>query len=196
MALLLGLLKPLQLFNDVVLRIGRALAISALALMVCLILGQVFFRYVLNDAPNWTEEGARFLMLWMTGLIAPLAYRQGGFVAIDMLERALGRVVSALLTLTLMTVALVVLIYCVQLGWSNVDSLTGRGRSASLRIPLDIFGGEAIRFRNSWAYLSLFVGFVALTIVNFELMLRQIITLLGGQDDLRPLNDGDVARAD
>jgi len=196
MALLLGLLKPLQLFNDVVLRIGRALAISALALMVCLILGQVFFRYVLNDAPNWTEEGARFLMLWMTGLIAPLAYRQGGFVAIDMLERALGRVVSALLTLTLMTVALVVLIYCVQLGWSNVDSLTGRGRSASLRIPLDIFGGEAIRFRNSWAYLSLFVGFVALTIVNFELMIRQIITLLGGQDDLRPLNDGDVARAD
>ena len=196
MALLLGLLKPLQLFNDVVLRIGRALAISALALMVCLILGQVFFRYVLNDAPNWTEEGARFLMLWMTGLIAPLAYRQGGFVAIDMLERALGRVVSALLTLTLMTVALVVLIYCVQLGWSNVDSLTGRGRSASLRIPLDIFGGEAIRFRNSWAYLSLFVGFVALTIVNFELMLRQIITLLGRQDDLRPLNDGDVARAD
>ena len=196
MALLLGVLTPLQLFNDVVLRIGRALAIAALALMVCLILGQVFFRYVLNDAPNWTEEGARFLMLWMTGLIAPMAYRQGGFVAIDMLERALGRVVSALLTLTLLTIALVVLIYCAQLGWSNVNSLTGRGNSASLRIPLDMFGGEAIRFRNSWAYMSLFVGFAMLKIVNVELMLRQIITLIGGEKRLKPLHDGDVARAD
>ncbi|MEL7212649.1 MAG: TRAP transporter small permease [Pseudomonadota bacterium] len=196
MALLFGLLRPLQLFNDVVLRIGRALAILALALMVCLILGQVFFRYVLNDAPNWTEEGARFLMLWMTGLIAPMAYRQGGFVAIDMLERALGRLLSALLTLTLLTIALVVLVYCVQLGWSNVDSLTGRGRSASLRLPLDLLGGEAIRFRNSWAYASLFVGFVLLTIVNIELMLRQIIRLLGGEDRLPPLSDPNVARAD
>ncbi|WP_224824454.1 TRAP transporter small permease [Cognatishimia sp. MH4019] len=196
MALLFGLLRPLQLFNDVVLRIGRAIAIAALALMVCLILGQVFFRYVLNDAPNWTEEGARFLMLWMTGLIAPMAYRQGGFVAIDMLERALGRLLSVLLTLTLLTIALIVLVYCVQLGWSNVDSLTGRGRSASLRVPLDLFGGEAIRFRNSWAYASLFVGFVLLTIVNIELMLRQIITLLGGEDRLQPLSDPNVARAD
>lgn len=196
MALLLGLLKPLQLFNDVALRLGRALAIAALAVMVCLILGQVFFRYVLNDAPNWTEEGARFLMLWMTGLIAPMAYRQGGFVAIDMAERALGRVLSSLLTLFLMTIALVVLLYCAQLGWSNVDSLTGRGRSASLRIPLDMFGGEAIRFRNSWAYMSLFVGFVLLTIVNIELMLRQIVRLLGGEDRLKPLTDGSMARAD
>ena len=196
MALLLGVLAPLQLFNDVVLRIGRALAIAALALMVCLILGQVFFRYVMNDAPNWTEEGARFLMLWMTGLIAPMAYRQGGFVAIDMLERALGRIASALLTLTLMTLALVVLIYCVQLGWSNVDSLTGRGKSASLRIPLGLLGGEDIRFRNAWAYTSLFVGFVLLTLVNIELMIRQVVTLLGGEDRLKPLHDGDVARAD
>ncbi len=196
MALLFGLLRPLQLFNDVVLRLGRAIAIAALALMVCLILGQVFFRYVLNDAPNWTEEGARFLMLWMTGLIAPMAYRQGGFVAIDMLERALGRLLSVLLTLTLLSIALIVLVYCVQLGWSNVDSLTGRGRSASLRVPLDLFGGEPIRFRNSWAYASLFVGFVLLTIVNIELMLRQIITLLGGEDRLPPLSDPNVARAD
>ena len=196
MALVLGLLMPLQLFNDVVLRVGRALAIAALALMVCLILGQVFFRYVLNDAPNWTEEGARFLMLWMTGLIAPLAYRHGGFVAIDMLERALGRVLSSLLTLALLSIALVVLVYCVQLGWSNVDSLTGRGRSASLRIPLDLVGGEAIRFRNSWAYASLFVGFALLTVVNIELMLRQIVRLLGGEDRLKPIGDGTAARAD
>ena len=189
MGVLFGLLTPLQLFNDVVLKIGRALAIAALAIMVCLILGQVFFRYVLNDAPNWTEEGARFLMLWMTGLIAPLAYRQGGFVAIDMLERALNRTVASILGLFLLVCALIVLIYAVQLGWNNINSLTGRGNSPSLRLPLELIGGENIRFKNAWAFASLFVGFVLLTVVNIELILRQLITALGGGLRLKPLGD-------
>ena len=189
MGVLFGLLTPLQLFNDVVLKIGRALAIAALAIMVCLILGQVFFRYVLNDAPNWTEEGARFLMLWMTGLIAPLAYRQGGFVAIDMLERALNRTVASILGLFLLVCALIVLIYAVQLGWNNINSLTGRGNSPSLRLPLELIGGENIRFKNAWAFASLFVGFVLLTLVNIELILRQLITALGGGLRLKSLGD-------
>ena len=189
MGVLFGLLTPLQLFNDVVLKIGRALAIAALAIMVCLILGQVFFRYVLNDAPNWTEEGARFLMLWMTGLIAPLAYRQGGFVAIDMLERALNRTVASILGLFLLVCALIVLIYAVQLGWNNINSLTGRGNSPSLRLPLELIGGENIRFKNAWAFASLFVGFVLLALVNIELILRQLITALGGGLRLKPLGD-------
>jgi len=196
MALLFGVLWPLQRVNDWLLAIGRALAVIALALMVVFILGQVFFRYVLNDAPNWTEEGARFLMLWMTGFMAPLAFRKGGFVAIDMLERALPRMLSALLTFVLLSIAMLVLVYCVQLGWENVNSLTGRGRSASLRLPLDWFGGERIRFRNNWAYASLFTGFVLLVLVNMELLLRQLIVLLGGGDRLTPLSDGNVARAD
>ncbi|MFT7108343.1 MAG: TRAP-type C4-dicarboxylate transport system permease small subunit, partial [Yoonia sp.] len=83
MSVLFGLLWPLERFNTVVLAVGRIIAVIALAIMVALILGQVFFRYVLSDAPNWTEEGARFGMLWMTGLMAPLAFRMGGFVSID-----------------------------------------------------------------------------------------------------------------
>lgn len=195
MAVLQALLVPLQVFNDTVLRIGRGLAVVALAIMVCFILFQVVMRYSFNAAPNWTEEGARFLMLWMTGLIAPSAYRLGGFVAIDMLERALARWVSALLILALLLISFVVLIYGVQLGWDNIFSLSGRGKSASLRLPLDWFGGERIKFKNNWAFASLFVGMALLMLVNIELILRQMITL-GGGEGLRPLQDPNVARAD
>ena len=52
MSVLLGVLWPFEKFNSVVLAIGRWIAVAALAIMVCLILGQVFFRYVMNDAPN------------------------------------------------------------------------------------------------------------------------------------------------
>ncbi|NSX55440.1 TRAP transporter small permease [Parasulfitobacter algicola] len=203
MALLFGLLAPLQLFNDIVLRIGRALAIAALAIMVCIILGQIFFRYLSDGwafdqvrtyvwaglpkaALSWTEEGARFLMLWMTGLIAPMAYRYGGFVSIDMLERALPRILAAILGLLLTCIAAIVIIYCVILGWDNVTSFTASGRSGSLELPLDWFGGERIRFKNRWAFASLFVGFCLLLIVNTELLLRQVISLFGGGDNLRP----------
>lgn len=189
MALLLGLLWPIQRGLDVVLAIGRALAVASLALMVCFILYQIVLRYAFNSAPNWTEEGARFLMLWMTGFIAPLAYRQGGFVAIDMFERALPRLMSQLVILTLLICAMIVLYFGVTLGWDNVNSFTGRGRSASLRLPLEWVGGDTLRFKNSYAYASLFMGFCLLMVVNLELILRQVISIMGGEDRLRKAMD-------
>ncbi|MEM9853698.1 MAG: TRAP transporter small permease [Pseudomonadota bacterium] len=186
MALLTGLLWPLERLNTALLAAGRALALTALALMVAFILYQILMRLFFS-APNWTEEGARFLMLWMTGLIAPLAYRQGGFVAIDMLERALPRVIAALLSLALLLLAMLVIWRCADLGWNNVNSFTARGSSASLRLPLDWFGGERIKFKNSWSFASLFVGFALLVLVNAELILRQLISLFGGAARLKPL---------
>ena len=197
MQILLAFAAVLQRVNDVVLGLGRWIGMAALAIMVCLILGQVFFRYVLNDAPNWTEEGARFCMLWMTGLLAPLAMRLGGFVSIDMLERALPRVLAAVLTLTLLSVTMAVLLVAWDKGLNNhVDSLTGRGKSASLRLPLDWFGGERVKFRNAWMFSSLFVGVNLLILVTAELILRQVITLLGQGERLKPILSETSVRAD
>ena len=44
MSVLFGLLWPLERFNTAILAVGRVVAILALAIMVCLILGQVFVR--------------------------------------------------------------------------------------------------------------------------------------------------------
>jgi TRAP-type C4-dicarboxylate transport system permease small subunit len=148
---------------------------------------------VLNDAPRWTEEAARFGMLWMTGLMAPVAYRQGGFVAIVMVERALPRIAAGILTLVLLSLSLWVLCIMWDRGLNNhVVSLSGRGTMPSMRLPLDWFGGESIKFKNQWMFASLFVGVTLLILVNIELILRQIITLLGGAARLTPLGDQTV----
>jgi len=196
MSVLFGLLWPLERFNTAILALGRVLAMCALAIMVCLILGQVFFRYVLNDAPNWTEEGARFGMLWMTGLMAPLAYRMGGFVSIDMLERALPKFLSALLTLILLAIALWVLTVFWDRGWNNhVDTMSGKGCSSSLRWPFGFeFGKCGAKFQNRFQYASLFVGVNLLILVNVELIIRQIIKLAGHGHRLTPLTaDEEIA---
>ena len=198
MTVLFGLLWPLERFNSIILAVGRAIAIAALAIMVCLILGQVFFRYVLNDAPNWTEEAARFGMLWMTGLMAPLAYRMGGFVAIDMLERALPRIIAGALTLVLLVITLWVLLIAWERGLNNhIDTLSGKGCSATLRWPFGIEIGKCgEKFQNRFQYASLWVGINLLILVNIELLIRQIITIAGHGDRLKKLSDGEMAGAD
>jgi len=198
MSVLFGLLWPLERVNTVILALGRAIAVAALAIMVCLILGQVFFRYVLNDAPNWTEEAARFGMLWMTGLMAPLAYRMGGFVAIDMLIRALPRVLAGILGLLLLGITLWVLLIAWERGLNNhLDTLSGKGCSATLRWPFGIEIGKCgEKFQNRFQYASLWVGVNLLILVNIELIIRQIITLAGQDDRLSKLSDDTMAGAD
>ncbi len=187
MSLLAGVLFPFQVFNDVVLRFGRWVAIVAIGLMVLAILIQVFFRYVLNNALPWPDEAARFCMLWMTGLIAPMAYRRGGFVAIDMAVRALPERVAAVLSLFLLIVAGGVLAMALQIGWAEVTGFMSRAKTASLYY-FDIFDGKWEKVPRQWMMLSFFVGVVLLSIVNIELILRSLITLLGGGDRLKDLN--------
>ena len=189
MAILLGLLSPFQLFNDVVLRIGRGIAIICIGLMVVAILLQVFFRYVLGNALPWPEEAAIFLMLWMTAVIAPSAYRRGGFVALEIVTAALPKQVAAALSLVLLLIAGTVLAIGAQMGLGEMTSLAGKFKSASLKYPT--FDGWE-KMPNSWQIASLVTGLILLFIVNIELILRNLITLVGGEDRLRSLLDTEL----
>ena len=198
MALLLGLLKPIQLWNDVVLKYGRWIAIIAIALMVFAILIQVFFRYVLNNALPWPDEAARFCMLWMTAFMAPIAYRQGGFVAIDMVVQALPSRIGAILSLLLLIIAGAVLWVAIPIGWKEVTGFSGSFKTAALYtfFLIDFSDGFSVEF--GWTKMpkaqmmaSLFVCAVLLFIVNIELILRTLISLMGGEDDLRPVGAGE-----
>jgi len=171
-------LRLLAAVNTVLLRIGRNIAWMALGVMVVVILLQVFFRYVLNNALAWPDEAARFLMLWMTGLIAPSAYRWGGFVAIDMLPLALPRLLGLLLNLVLLLVSLSVLAMGLKFGWDHTMGFGGNFNSSSLRVPLDWFGGEMVRVKLRYMYASLLVGMGLLFLVNIELILRTLMALL------------------
>ncbi len=177
MPLLWGALRVLMPINTFVLRIGRHVAWVALALMVVVILVQVFFRYVLNNALPWPDEAARFLMLWMTGLIAPSAYRWGGFVSIDMLRDLLPKAVGALLMLVLLGLALAVLLVGLEFGLKHVDS-GWLFSSSSLKLPLQLVGGKPLAIKLAWMYLSLPVGLALLISVNVELMLKALIGVL------------------
>ena len=194
MALLRMVLLPFQLWNDVILRAGWWIAVVAIGLMVLSILIQVFFRYVLGDPLAWSEEAARFCMLWMTGFMAPLAYRQGGFVAIDMAVQALPSRAGEILSFVLLVIPLVVLIVALPIGWGEVTGFSARFATASLYYP--DFQGGWVKVPRSWMGWSLLVCVALLLTVNIELMLRSIISLLGGKELLRPIPGAAAAAGD
>ena len=173
-----GLIRPLSWVNDHLLAIGRAIGILAIAVMVAVTLVQVFCRYVLGNALPWPDEAARFCMLWMTGLTAPMAFRRGGFVAIDVLPKALPRRAASALNLVLLMVSLVVLVIAVQIGWKEVTGLGGRFASASLYVPTSWDFSSWYRVPRSWMMASLVVGMGLLILVNIELILRNIAELM------------------
>lgn len=187
MGLLLLVLGPLRLVNEAVLALGRAVGVIAVAFMVVAILVQVFYRYALNNALPWPDEAARFGMLWMTGLMAPTAFRRGGFVAIDTVVRFLPPLLGALLSLFLLFVSLGVLLIAVQIGWSEVTGFAGRFATASLYLPMDLSFETWFRIPRSWMMMSLLVGIVMLISVNVELILRAIVGMMGGEDRLPPI---------
>ncbi|MBO6757203.1 MAG: TRAP transporter small permease [Roseibium sp.] len=192
----LAVLRPLAFVNSHLLRIGRAIGIVAVALMVIAILIQVVYRYLLNNALPWPDEAARFGMLWMAGLMAPTAFRRGGFVAIDMFGQALPVFAGKLLTLFLLTISLVVLVISVQIGYAEVTGFGGKFATASLYVPGNLTFTEWIRVPRSWMMLSMFVGVILLTLVNIELILRNLISIIGGADRLPAIPDANMAGAD
>ncbi|ANT63409.1 C4-dicarboxylate ABC transporter permease (plasmid) [Salipiger sp. CCB-MM3] len=182
MTLLDGLIRPLSWINDRLLKVGRGIGVVAIAVMVAVTLVQVFCRYVLGNALPWPDEAARFCMLWMTGLMAPTAFRRGGFVAIDILPSLLPRRAASLLNLVLLAISLMVLVFALQIGWKEVTGLGGRFASASLYIPTALDFSDWHRVPRSWMMASILVGMGLLVLVNIELILRNLAELCSVRD--------------
>jgi TRAP-type C4-dicarboxylate transport system permease small subunit len=54
--------------------------------MTVVVAVQVFFRYVLNQSLFWSEELARYLLVWLSFLGTSVAYRRKAHPGIDILQ--------------------------------------------------------------------------------------------------------------
>lgn len=77
--------------NDLVEKVAIHLAWIMLLAITGLNIVQVFYRYVLNDALSWTEEASLWMMVWISFLILPVAYRKGLNISMMLFRNMLGR---------------------------------------------------------------------------------------------------------
>ena len=114
---------------------------ALIVLMLCLVgsvLWQVISRYVFASPSSWTEEVARFLLIWISLLGAVYAFRTGMHLGLDVLPKKLeGRAAELLKWFTL---ALVLLFSSTVLvvGGGSLVSLTWELKqySAVLGLPM------------------------------------------------------------
>lgn len=125
--------------------LDRAIVFATGALMVILMLTMtgatlagVFARYVINDALTWSEEVARYSMVWLSFLGGGLVFRHGGHVAIDLL---VDRIPAGFARYAVLALAqLAALAFLSVLVWYGLG-LMQRGSfmtTPALRIPMSV----------------------------------------------------------
>jgi TRAP-type C4-dicarboxylate transport system permease small subunit len=184
MTALTNLTNLLGRLNAAVLMVGLWLGAGALGVMLFFMLMQVFFRYFLGNALPWSEEASRFLMLWMTGLLVPTAFRQGGFVAIGMIIDNLPRLLSTLITFAFLLLSATVLYVGMRIGWNEVTGIGGRFAMAAIAVPTSFDLSTWMKVPRGWMMASLAVGVTLMFVVNIELILRALLKLTGHDREL------------
>lgn len=165
MSLLIKITNALSALNNVIIFFFKYLALSAVAAMTAIILVQVFFRYVLNNSLPWSEELARYLMVWMTFLALPVVSRLQQHAALEIVLGNVPKWVSAILKLFLYVLIGIVIYYAFD---KSYDFAMKGTRSLAAALPIT----------KAWSYTAMPVGFFAMGLVYIELFLLQVIELI------------------
>ena len=64
-------------------KILNLIATGILVALMVIVLLQIFTRYILNNSLSWTEEAARYLMIWGVLLGVSVAYLNGYLISIE-----------------------------------------------------------------------------------------------------------------
>lgn len=116
----------------------RALLVILVVMLVSSVAWQVLSRYLLADPSPWTEELARFLLIWIGMLGASYAFRQRAHLGLELLPSKLeGASANVLRFFTLAVIALFAGAVLIA-GGGNLVSLTWELRqySAVLGMPI------------------------------------------------------------
>ncbi|MCK5517765.1 MAG: TRAP transporter small permease [Desulfobulbaceae bacterium] len=124
-----------EIFSE---KLDRAVLLSIVILsvpLVIIILYAVFMRYVINAAPTWSEEIARYLMVWMSLLATSAAMRRGQHIGLTFVVEKAGPRLRKVLNL--LAYALVLLFFSVlMVKGIDMTFFVSQQRSPSVNIPM------------------------------------------------------------
>lgn len=114
---------------------------ALVVLMVALVSAvswQVISRYVFSSPSSWTEEVARFLLIWIGVLGAAYAFRTGVHLGLDVLPKKLTGTAAQVLKMFTLLMVLIFAIGVLVIGGISLVSLTWELKqySAVLGLPI------------------------------------------------------------
>ncbi len=123
-------------------KVNRIIEIIMVVLIVCMVganFWQIFTRFVLNHAADWTEEFMRYALIWLTMLGVPYAYGKNQHIAIEFLVDTFsekGRKINAIFIEAL----ILLLSVSVFIVGGIMVTLNAAGQvSAALQMPMQFY---------------------------------------------------------
>ncbi|WP_163851285.1 TRAP transporter small permease [Pseudooceanicola aestuarii] len=149
----------------------RPVIFAGMIALVGVITLQIVSRVVFTSVA-WTEEVARFLLIWITFLGATLAFQQGRHIAVSMLRDRLPPAPRRIVTGAGCLVVIAFLVTLAVIGWqySNMQSFQ---KSPSLRLSM------------TWVYLVMPFSALVMTVLS----VIDLINLLAGRDPRGPVSE-------
>jgi TRAP-type C4-dicarboxylate transport system permease small subunit len=149
-------------FNSALLFVCRWIAISLVAVIAVVVGSSVVMRYGFNNSLSWSEDAAKFLMVWLTFIAAPLGFRHGAHVSLDLMP-PLPAIIERILRILVHATVVVLMVMLARFAWN----FAWNGRS---QVALTI--GDISMF---WIFVSMPIGCALMALVAFELMVRSIL---------------------
>lgn len=144
MVILEGILKLLRLLKkSSFVEIIIAIQVAILSVIVLL---QVVFRYVLNSPLAWTEEMARFLLIWIVLLGAAVGVKRKSHFSVDILTKKFSEKANRWLQFVLDIFMFILIFDVMVFNGVYLTNLTVRQISPALHI------------RMSYVYSAVLVG--------------------------------------
>ena len=158
------LIRAVEALNRVLLASCRWGVVGLVAAITVIVALGVFFRFVLNNSLPWTEEVAKFVMVWLAFIGAPVVLREGGHIAIDVLPTRLPSPLGPIVMMLIQVVVMVVLGVLVFQGWALAWNALPQ---VATTVDISLF----------YIFLAVPIGSALMLSVSFELLLRQVAAM-------------------
>ena len=125
-----GFLSFIEKLAWIVERIAAVPCMIAIGGMTVIVILGVIFRYVLGSPLGWTEEAARYLMIWAASLAVSMGIMKGEHVGINLMVNAFPQKIRRWMAISVHLAILVFLWVLTQRGY--LMAINGRNQFSPL----------------------------------------------------------------
>jgi len=144
-------------------KVQTGIVVVALSAMIVVVGLQVFFRFVIKGSLPWSEELARYLMVWTVYIGASLGAKEGAHIGVEAFIRLLPKKLYRLACLLAGTISVIFCIVIAILSFKVVQGIYNTGQlSPAMEIPM------------YWAYAAVPVGTILMALSFLQATLQKL----------------------
>ena len=162
----LSILNLIDAIVQPLIKLCKIAVISCVLSIALIVSTSIFFRYVLNDSITWSEEIAKYLMVWMVFVGAPVAMVQSRHIAIEMFPNLFRPRIRALIFLIVNLLIVLTMAFWTYRGFTYTVGGMSQVMSSFDKIPLGV------------VFASIPFGSCIMMIISFQISLNQILVII------------------